>query len=286
MKALLSGREPGAPAGRAEPGAATPRRRGGSCSRSTATSSRDELAVAATEENVLVQMNNLSTHPCVAARLSSGELHIYRLVLRHRQRPDLPVRPAAGTVRRARRPGPRRPAAADPRCRQLRLSRAPGSPRDSHQEDLPHDDSHSQARVTVWRQRQPRRQPLRTGLWQQLKLFSQSDRRPLRGPATGQVVPDRAPRLQRRPDRGDDGDSAGDGLCHGLGPEARAGHRRRRHRRAGRGAVRRLEVPGLRPDGRVHPRDRRADDRLHAAIRLRHGARHAGAGVDHRRRRS
>jgi len=36
-----------------------------------------ELAVAATEENVLVQMNNLSTHPCVAARLASGELHVY-----------------------------------------------------------------------------------------------------------------------------------------------------------------------------------------------------------------
>ena len=39
--------------------------------------SGDELAVAATEENVLVQMNNLSTHPCVAARLASDELHIH-----------------------------------------------------------------------------------------------------------------------------------------------------------------------------------------------------------------
>jgi carbonic anhydrase len=38
--------------------------------------SPEELAVAATEENVLVQMNNLSTHPSVAARLSSGELHV------------------------------------------------------------------------------------------------------------------------------------------------------------------------------------------------------------------
>jgi len=37
----------------------------------------DDLAVAATEENVLVQMNNLSTHPCVAARLASNELHIH-----------------------------------------------------------------------------------------------------------------------------------------------------------------------------------------------------------------
>lgn len=37
----------------------------------------EELAVAATEENVLVQMNNLSTHPCVAARLASGELKIF-----------------------------------------------------------------------------------------------------------------------------------------------------------------------------------------------------------------
>lgn len=37
----------------------------------------DDLAIAATEENVLVQMNNLSTHPSVAARLSSGELNVY-----------------------------------------------------------------------------------------------------------------------------------------------------------------------------------------------------------------
>ncbi len=39
--------------------------------------SHDELIVAATEENVLVQMNNLSTHPYVAARLSTGDIHIY-----------------------------------------------------------------------------------------------------------------------------------------------------------------------------------------------------------------
>jgi carbonic anhydrase len=39
--------------------------------------SPDELAVAATEENVLVQMNNLSTHPCIAAHLASGDLRIY-----------------------------------------------------------------------------------------------------------------------------------------------------------------------------------------------------------------
>jgi carbonic anhydrase len=39
--------------------------------------SPDDLAVAATEENVLVQMNNLSTHPCIAARLSANELNIY-----------------------------------------------------------------------------------------------------------------------------------------------------------------------------------------------------------------
>jgi carbonic anhydrase len=36
-----------------------------------------ELLAAATEENVLVQLNNLSTHPSVAARLSSGELWVY-----------------------------------------------------------------------------------------------------------------------------------------------------------------------------------------------------------------
>jgi carbonic anhydrase len=39
--------------------------------------STGDLAVAATEENVLVQMNNLSTHPCVAARLAADDLHIY-----------------------------------------------------------------------------------------------------------------------------------------------------------------------------------------------------------------
>jgi carbonic anhydrase len=36
-----------------------------------------DLVVAATEENVLVQLNNLSTHPSVAARLASGELHVF-----------------------------------------------------------------------------------------------------------------------------------------------------------------------------------------------------------------
>jgi carbonic anhydrase len=36
-----------------------------------------EMMVAAIEENVLVQLNNLSTHPSVAARLSSGELHVF-----------------------------------------------------------------------------------------------------------------------------------------------------------------------------------------------------------------
>jgi carbonic anhydrase len=39
--------------------------------------SSSELAVATTEENVLVQMNNLSTHPCVAARLAADDLHIH-----------------------------------------------------------------------------------------------------------------------------------------------------------------------------------------------------------------
>jgi carbonic anhydrase len=36
-----------------------------------------ELAVVAAQENVLVQVNNLSTHPSVAARLSSRELRIH-----------------------------------------------------------------------------------------------------------------------------------------------------------------------------------------------------------------
>jgi carbonic anhydrase len=39
--------------------------------------SPEQLATAATEENVLVQMNNLSTHPSVAARLASGELNVF-----------------------------------------------------------------------------------------------------------------------------------------------------------------------------------------------------------------
>ena len=36
-----------------------------------------ELIIAATEENVLVQLNNLTTHPAVAARLSAGEVRIF-----------------------------------------------------------------------------------------------------------------------------------------------------------------------------------------------------------------
>lgn len=39
--------------------------------------SGEELVVAATEENVLVQINNLSTHPCVASLLAVGELNIF-----------------------------------------------------------------------------------------------------------------------------------------------------------------------------------------------------------------
>ncbi|MDA0835271.1 MAG: carbonic anhydrase [Planctomycetota bacterium] len=39
--------------------------------------SPDEMAIAATEENVLVQLNHLSTHPCVAARLSAGLVQTY-----------------------------------------------------------------------------------------------------------------------------------------------------------------------------------------------------------------
>jgi carbonic anhydrase len=37
----------------------------------------EELWVLATQENVLVQMNHLSTHPSVAARLASGDVHVY-----------------------------------------------------------------------------------------------------------------------------------------------------------------------------------------------------------------
>jgi len=39
--------------------------------------SPEERLVAAAEENVLVQMNNLSTHPSVAAHLSAGGLRIF-----------------------------------------------------------------------------------------------------------------------------------------------------------------------------------------------------------------
>ena len=38
---------------------------------------KTELAVAAAKENVLVQMNHLATHPCVAAHLPSRELRIH-----------------------------------------------------------------------------------------------------------------------------------------------------------------------------------------------------------------
>lgn len=37
----------------------------------------DELLLAATEENILVQMNNLSTHPQIAARLSTGDIQMF-----------------------------------------------------------------------------------------------------------------------------------------------------------------------------------------------------------------
>ncbi len=37
----------------------------------------EELWLRATQENVLVQMNHISTHPCVAMRLASGDVHIY-----------------------------------------------------------------------------------------------------------------------------------------------------------------------------------------------------------------
>jgi carbonic anhydrase len=36
-----------------------------------------ELPVIATQQNVLVQVHNLSTHPSVAARLASHELRVY-----------------------------------------------------------------------------------------------------------------------------------------------------------------------------------------------------------------
>jgi carbonic anhydrase len=39
--------------------------------------SPEERLMAATEENVLIQMNNLSTHPSVAAHLSAGDLRMY-----------------------------------------------------------------------------------------------------------------------------------------------------------------------------------------------------------------
>ena len=39
--------------------------------------SNEERFVAAIEQNVLVQLNNLSTHPSVAARMATGEVHTY-----------------------------------------------------------------------------------------------------------------------------------------------------------------------------------------------------------------
>lgn len=39
--------------------------------------SPEDRALAATEENVLVQMNNLSTHPYVAERLATGDVSIF-----------------------------------------------------------------------------------------------------------------------------------------------------------------------------------------------------------------
>lgn len=37
----------------------------------------DNLQMAAAEENVLVQMNNLTTHPYVASRVATGDLRVY-----------------------------------------------------------------------------------------------------------------------------------------------------------------------------------------------------------------
>jgi carbonic anhydrase len=39
--------------------------------------SKEELLSVATQENVLVQLENLRTHPAVAARLASGKLHLH-----------------------------------------------------------------------------------------------------------------------------------------------------------------------------------------------------------------
>jgi carbonic anhydrase len=37
----------------------------------------DSLGILAAQENVLVQMNHVSTHPCVAARLAAGDVQVY-----------------------------------------------------------------------------------------------------------------------------------------------------------------------------------------------------------------
>ena len=113
----------------------------------------------------------------------------------------------------------------------------------------------------------PRLDSLRTPAWRHphartTEALFHLLRQPLGRPRAEQLEVDRLPRFQRRPDRGDDGHSDGDGLRDGHGHAPRTGHHRRRHGLPGGPHLRRLEVPGLRPHGGVHPGDRVADGQV------------------------
>ena len=62
--------------------------------------SGDDLMTAAIKENVLVQLDNLRTHPSVASKLSQGELNLHAWVYTFENGrvfsfdPDMPVRAA------------------------------------------------------------------------------------------------------------------------------------------------------------------------------------------------
>ena len=59
----------------------------------------DEMQQAV-DANVLVQLENLRAHPCVAEALAAGQHQAARLGLRHRQRRDSSVRRRSGSSSR------------------------------------------------------------------------------------------------------------------------------------------------------------------------------------------
>ena len=191
------------------------------------------------EENVLAQLDNLRTHPCVASRLKSGSLSLHGWVydiesgqirVSTNQSAFLPMSqidsertgegaPCMTVIRNCSR---HRPLVTD----NASAVHAPPTP-----DDVP--------------------------FFQRLMFFLNPIDGRYEDLQARRLAAERPPRLHRRPDRRDGRHPARDGLRDGLRPPPRTGHRRRRGRRHGRRAVGRLEVSGVRADRRVHPGDRR-----------------------------